>query len=225
MDLAAIRAAIRTEAGYSPQQATGSASNDNLTALVNTTIKKLVVLYELPEMHVEYDLSLVAGTRTYDFPTGIGLNQTMEVWCEFGSDWIPVSYGIGRYQQSVYTATEQSWPVQFWEWRQDLAQLVVWPTPSQAGTLKFSGVREPADLVNDSDTPVIDGMLIALYAAYLLLRRAGAEDAESKAGEFERYRQALLARQMGTATPANLAGGRSVSRGRPYLDYTPSGDL
>lgn len=222
--LSDLRTAIRARAGHSITAGHAAQNDAILTNIINQVQRQLALEYQFPELHLEQDVTLAAGDNTYAFPSDIGINGTMDVWCEWGSEWRPVTHGIGALEQSIYSDTQQSWPIRKWEVRvsdtDDSLTLYVWPTPSQAGKLRFSGQKTPVDMSADSDRSTLDGTLLTLQTAGLLLARQGAQDAQLTLSEAQRLAANLVHRQSVTKRPVNT-GRRVQMHRRPYLDFIP----
>lgn len=222
--LAQIRTDVKVMAGMSVTAGHAAQSDAILTGKINIAQRQLALQYQFPELHLEQDLAIAATDNTYGLPSDIGLNEAMEVWCSWGSEWVPVTYGIGRMEQSVLSSTQHSWPIRKWEIRvsdtDDAQVLYVWPTPSQAGTLRFSGQKAVVDMAADADRSTLDGTLIALYTAGGILAQQKSADAQLRLSEAAAHAEALMSRQSATRDPVQLSR-RHTTRVRPYLDYIP----
>lgn len=220
-----IRRLVRAEAGQSLNGAHAAQSEDILAERINAAQRELSLLYRFPAMHIEQDVSIVAGTTAYAFPANLGLEEVADVWCSFGSEWLPVAAGIGIEEQSTYAPAIQTWPIRKWEVRVSpttAAQtLVVWPTPSQAGTLRMSGRKAITPMVAGTDPSTLDGTLIALHVAGLILDRAKAQDAQIMQARALRMGEALMRAQTATQAPVDLGRRRTHFSPRPGIDYIP----
>lgn len=222
--LAEIRQAVRGEAGMSLSATTGAQGDAILTQRINTAQRHLATEYHWPELQIEQDLPIIAGDVIYAFPTHLGLNETMEVWVNYGADWQKVTYGIGLYERSSYGTNEVGWPIQRWEVKttdvDDTQEIEVWPKPSQGGTLRFTGQKAVADMAADTDRSSIDYLVIAYYVAGLELAKRGKQDAEVMLSAARRRAETLIGRQLATA-PKLVIGRPREQRPRPGIDYIP----
>lgn len=225
LTLAEIQTFVKAEAGISLTAAHTAQSDAVLTHRINMAQRELAMEFTFPETHLEQDLAMVAGTASYAFPSKLGLSETAEVTCDFGSEWVPVRYSIGLVEQSIYTPTQSSWPVEKWEVRisptDATTTLTVWPTPSQAGTLRFSGYKAIVDMTSGTDASTLDGTLIALRVAGYILARQRAQDADLMLSRAAARAGYLMTRQTATQAPIPLGRRRGVQL-RSRLDFLPA---
>ena len=99
----------------------------------------------------------------------------------------------------------------------------VWPIPSIPQTLELAGTLPITQLQNDSDTCVIDDMLIVLSLAAEITARSGYNDAGAKLAKAKAHMQTLQASYPSKFETFNLSGGQRYipgfdrTHGRPVV--------
>lgn len=144
--------------------------------------------FDWPHLRIERQVRLQAGQRFYAVPDDMELERILHIEVRWGDRWCMLAPGIDacQYDQWDSDSGQQAWPVERWRIFED-ERIEVWPVPSQdadvdglEGTLKFTGIKRLARLVDDNDRAVLDNRLIVLYAAAEMLAAAGAKDAKFK---------------------------------------------
>jgi len=213
---------VELEAGMSASTSANTQIQDHLKHIVNKNYAWLYNNYTWPFSVVTTDEALSAGSRYYTINADLDFEGVTEVWSKYGSEWVPVEYGIDPFEQyNLYNSDddERSDPVLRWQ-AYDLTQYEVWPIPASSGTLRMRGRKKLAKLVNDSDTAVLDDYLLALFSAAELLQRQRSDDAQAKFQQANSYLTDLRANNASSKqAPFVVGGGRRRAVLRPGLDY------
>ncbi|CUW38788.1 protein of unknown function [Magnetospirillum sp. XM-1] len=161
---------LRAEAGHSSNPALGQQARAGLVRMLQRVQTHLYNDFDWPHLVVDRDVSLSAGQRYYGFPSDLNYERIVNVHTKQGSQWLPVAFGIGPGELSLYDsdAGVRGAPALNWA-PYETSQLEVWPIPSEAATLRFRGVRQLGPFAADSDTCDLDSDMIVLFAAAELL--------------------------------------------------------
>lgn len=219
---------IITEVQRTARMSTNSSHStynlDYVKLIINREYRWCAQKWAWPFRKIESDVTLVASTQTYTFPTDIRPAGISEVWAQIGDVWYPVQHGIGRFQRSLYDNTETSWPpqrVQFVDDEDGTYSIEVWPIPDQAGTIRLVGQADLPDLSADADKCLIDADVLVLRAASQILAYKDRADAAYLANQAAERANAIL-RNTSNLGPDINHGGRNGKRIlEPYLDYYP----
>lgn len=224
---------LRAKTGKSLNVAMGVSERDTLVSLLQQKQQYLYAAYDWPVLEASFTVPLVAGTTSYNYPSGLAFDYINNVWCQETTPapgrYLRLEYGIEPEHYNCQAQGDQGWPIERWMVKDDptLASGVmfdVWPTPSQAGIVLFRGRRALKPLVSNSDTCTLDSDLIILFTAADILARQKAEDAPTVLADAQRHMRNIARRQTGNKkSPIILGGG--VARGvylRPGIDYIPS---
>lgn len=153
--------------------------------------------FNWPHLRAKRDIAMAAGQRLYDLPTDMQLEKIERVEVKWSGDWLPVERGISSDDLSAYDSDtdERSDPILRWDTAED-GQFEVWPVPSANATqtIRFTGIRDLADFIEDNDSCDIDRDLLVLTAAADL-----AKDKDD-AARFETRARALYAKLKGNST-------------------------
>lgn len=191
---------FRSEIRASGNAAHNQGARENQVQLLQRTQERLWDEHDWAFKRVRRDMPLQAGQRYYVSHEDIFIDRLETVEVRYGSDWLPLHYGIGAAQFSGWDSDldERSWPVERWQVYED-DQFEVWPVPADnadpttlEGTLRLNGIRNLKPFVADDDTATLDDMLISLYAAAEHLASRGAEDAPLKLRLAEKRLATLL---------------------------------
>ena len=201
---------LRAEAMMATDSAVGQSKNPALKALLKRVYAMLYDEHEWPFLTgVWADKSLVAGSRYYDFPTTINMENTVKVFRSWGNIWSEVDYG---FDPSVYNAVDsdddaRSDPVQAWRIYSG-TQFEVWPLPATNSTLRFTGKAAMGAFEADADTCVLDDHMVVLFAAAELM----ADQPRGAAVKAMAERRLAQVKAMGNKTPSFQIGGQSSAR-------------
>lgn len=190
--LLSLIAQLRAETGRSQDVSAGVDEVENLKVILQRTQEILYEEYEWPHLRVQKTISLSAGQKNYDLPSGLNFDRIQDVKLRYNSVYTDVERGITFDDYSVFDSNastpEQSFPVLKWDIRHtgSSEQLEVWPIPSQTATLYMFGTKILGDLIQESDTAELDDRLIVLFAAAEILSRQKSNDAKMKLSQAER---------------------------------------
>lgn len=187
---------LRAETGRSTSVAVGVDDLDQLKEVLNSTYQTLYMNHDWAHlMKVFPRVTLNAGQRYYNFPTGLNSERVTRVvvWRDgIASD---ITRGIGPEEYNTYDpeADERSEPALAWDvrWTGSADQIEIWPLPSTNNQeLQFTGVQAAPRLVNDTDLCLLDDDLVVLFAAAELLGDKGGKGKLSKAQDHLRLLKA-----------------------------------
>lgn len=160
---------------------------------------------------VRKELTAVVGQQYYDLPAGIDFDRLEKPeFTNVNNFRYRIAYGIGQEEYNLFRSDlgVQASPVMRW----DLVntggklQIELWPIPSTAQTIMLSGVMPLAQMVNDSDTCVIDDLVLVLYTAAEALARKQSPDTMAKAEKAKAALESLRASFPSKFDKFNLAG-------------------
>lgn len=199
--------------------------------LISDKQKWLANEYDFPFLEDRFDSPVPKNGRYVTFPTidnegvtiAMNLERPYKVEVFWNQIWSELMYGIGsqefNYLNSDIPGQIQD-PIQRWRWSQE-GQFEVWPMPSTAQTVRFTGQRALDTLATGADTADLDDEMLVLFVASDLLMRSKQADAQiclSQATERLRaQRGAYPNRPMG----CNLAGEGSTQEWRSRTRLTP----
>jgi hypothetical protein len=144
------------------------------------------------------ELAATAGARYYAVPAGIDFNCLEEpIYTNVATYRYRISNGIGQEEYNVFRSDlgVQSSPVMRWQLINvaGVLKIELWPIPSVAQAIVFTGLLPITQMILDSDLCVIDDLALVLYTAAEYLARKGAADAGAKAAKAKVHMDALKA--------------------------------
>lgn len=217
---------VKLEAKETTNATQATSRDPYIKQIINREYRWLGQQFRWPLRHSEVEVSLVALTKTYTFPATLNPAHINEVWYQIGTTWLPLPHVIGRLDRSVFDDSNPSWPPQRFEFQPDTGTgtftFEVWPVPSEAGKLRFSGQQKITDLVNNGDVCVIDADVLVLRAASQILLSKEPQLAAIKAAQAEK-RAADIVKKMTTGIGRPLQHGRRRVELVPWEDYIPPG--
>lgn len=190
--LLSLIAQLRAETGRTQDVAVGVDEVENLKVILQRTQETLYEEYEWPHLRVQKTLSLSAGQRYYDLPSGLNFDRIQQVKLRYGSVYVDLDRGIDFDDYSAYDSNAgtpvRSFPTQKWDIRDTGSgeQIEVWPIPNTSATVYMFGTKTLGNLIQDSDTADLDDRLIVLFAAAEILARQKSNDAKMKLSQAER---------------------------------------
>lgn len=164
---------------------------------------------------------IAAGSRYYDFPANLNIDQPFTVWVKSGGSWDEIPFGISPAEYSVHDSDEdvRADPIQRWDWYGgggESAQFEVWPMPAtndtepSYGSIRFEGKKILTPLTSNAARADIDDIVLSLFSAGTLFAETGKDKAALEKFEAGNTR-------IGTLTGARASGVR-VAFGRGVID-------
>lgn len=183
--LSVIRAKLKAE--LRDAQETNTLTDTEYNYAIDSKQRDLCLAYDWEFLKHDWNLSCTSGTRYFNIPTTdtrsatntINFERPVSVNVLWGTLWVPVCYGIGPDEYSVYEGTTRTAdPILRWRMSTDTSeaanadQIEVWPVPNAIQTLRFSGQRDSITLDSDADKADLDDLLLVYWVAadYLAMR-------------------------------------------------------
>lgn len=165
---------VRLESFRSTSTALGQNEEAHIKHFVNRFYEWLFFDYNWPFLKIpDADKAILAGSFKYDPPASIDLERIEKVDVLYGGVWQPVERGISmdEYNQMSPEDNERFDPILKYDiwWTGSAPQIIVWPRPASATTLRFQGRKAFMRLVSNTDICLLDDTLIALFCAAELL--------------------------------------------------------
>jgi hypothetical protein len=166
-NLGTMTAMLRKECRYASDSSAGQSKNPALKELLKRTYIMLYDDHDWPHLtSVWEDKAIVAGSRFYDFPANINMENAVKVFHRYQQVWQPVEEGFDTRAYNIVDSDidERRDPVQAWR-VYDGTQFEVWPIPQTNGTLRFVGKKALPVFEADEDVCLLDDHLVVLFAA------------------------------------------------------------
>ena len=193
---------LRSESGHAISSALGKSTQEMMVNLLNRVQRRLWEDFAWPFLQVKKHITLQAGQRYYDIPSGLTLERVQSASFKNGSSWEKILYGISTYDYTIHDSDtgSRSWPI--WKYEAyGVSQVEVWPIPSENtntttgdGLFRLEGTGNLSTFVSMSDTADLDDQLIVLFASSELLTRQKSPDAQLKGQQAQVHYQRLRAR-------------------------------
>ncbi|MDE2098691.1 MAG: hypothetical protein KGL39_15665 [Patescibacteria group bacterium] len=155
-------------------------------------------------------LAAVVGQQYYDVPAGIDFDRLEEpTFTNVSNFRYRIQYGIGQEEYNLFRSDlgVKASPVMRWQMVNIPAlQIELWPIPSVPQSIIYTGLLPLAPMVADTDTCVIDDLVLVLFTAAELLARKGSGDAQAKAAKAKAALDSLKASFPSKFDTFNLAG-------------------
>ena len=156
-------------------------------------------------------LPAVVGTQYYNLPAGIDFDRLEEkVYTNVVNFRYQMSYGITQDDYNIYRSDQRVIGSPCFRWQliniNSVLQIELWPIPSVAQTIYFTGLLPLVQMVADTDTCVIDDMALVLFSAAEQLARKGSGDAQAKGAKAKAYLDTLKASFPSRYDSFNMAG-------------------
>lgn len=206
-----LRKMANAECGEEMDETISPALKPVWNQIFNNQQTFLDALHSFLRGKVTVDLAAVAGTRYYTVPTGIDMDRLeLPVYTNVGSFRQRIEYGITQADYNVYRSDQSVTGSPVFRWQliniASVLKVELWPIPSVAQTITFTGLLPLTAMSADSDACVIDDMALVLYSAAEYLLRKGSGDAGSKAQKAKAYLDSLKASFPSRYDRFNLAG-------------------
>lgn len=143
-------------------------------------------------------LPAVVGQQYYAMPAGIDFDHLEKPsFVNVANFRYRLGYGIGQEEYNIFRSDlgVTASPVMRWQMINAGSglQVEMWPIPSVPQSLVFTGLLPLTQMVNDSDTCVIDDLALVLFTAAEILARKGSGDAQAKAAKAKAHMDAIKA--------------------------------
>lgn len=92
---------LRAEVGHTTEAALGKNKRAQLVRILQRTQQWLYDDFDWPFLNKQHDIDLNAGQRFYDFPSGVQIEHVKSYAVRWGSQYLPLTNGIGAAQYSA----------------------------------------------------------------------------------------------------------------------------
>lgn len=208
--LSTVRDMLKAELAFSLEPNVAVADDKRLGVLIESAQQRIASKWDFPFKETKIDIAMVAGTRFYNLPNVV-FERPVVVETKWLTIFLPVDYGIGSTEYNVVHEGDRLDPVQQWQFS-SLTQFEVWPTPSTAYNVRFTGqaplsTLRTAGALDDAKTLDLDDLLVVYMATYeiaarrkfadapLLLRKALERLAEVRASNPQREEPVVFGQQ------------------------------
>ena len=205
---------LRAECELATDAGVGQSANPALRVLLRRTQEMLYDEHDWPHLDgVWFDVTLNPGQRYYDFPAGLNYERAAQASIHWANTWLPMSFGFGPSQYNIFNSdqNERSDPATKWRVYDD-TRFEVWPLPATQGSMRFIGSRSLGSFSSDTDTCVLDGTMVVLFAA--AEKMAGKPRGKVLASNAQRRLDQMKARSS-NAAGAFRVGSTHEERGGP----------
>lgn len=210
--LSVLRKMLNAECGNVLDETIAPGGVDIDNQILNDEQTFLVNQHSLLLQKARAEIALVQGTQYYTFPTTLDIDRVEKpAYVRIGNQFrYRVDFGIGQQEYNAFDSGRgiQGTPVRRWDIVivNGVRKVEVWPIPSSPQTLMLAGTLPLVAMVADTDTCVIDDMLIVLFAAAEKLTRNGQPDAQAKIAKATAYLNSLKASTPSKFDSFNLSG-------------------
>ena len=186
--LLSLIAQLRAETGRSQDVAVGIDEVENIKVQLARKQEELYDKHDWLHIKVQKTVSLAAGQRYYDLPSGLNFDKIDQVALEYNGIYQDICKGIDLKDYTAYDSNaatpDRSSQALKWDIRHtgSSEQIEIWPIPSDnTQTLYFYGSKSLGALVQEADTADLDDRLIVLSLAAQILKRQKSPDANDVA--------------------------------------------
>src|SRR6478609_2926360 len=216
-----LRRMLRAEVSQSLNTAQGVNAQGQYDMMLDRSQKELWDAYDWPHLNYVVTVPISAGQSVYPYPAEMpfeAINRITATDLTLGTAINAVTYPPP--QEAFNMAGTRGWPPQWWGHQvlvtagktDPKGQLVLFPVPSQAGTLQLLGPAPCNPLVADADVAVLDDTLITLFAAAEILAQQKNEGASLKLQKANQYLRRLLANQSADKRDITVLGGAQIAQ-------------
>lgn len=215
---------LKAELGYALEDGLATAEDARLTLLLDHTQKWLMGEYDWPFLKRTGDVLLAVADRTATLPATLDMDRSVQVSVFNNNIWLPLTYGITAEDFSVWNsdAGAVASPIIKWQYASNTT-FEVWPRPSTATTVRFTGMKLVSALTTGTDVAELDDQLIVLYAAADIASGQNKPDAPAKLARAQTRFKSLTAAYPKPFQTFKLGGGCQFSPDRDYMGGTVSG--
>jgi hypothetical protein len=208
--LVALRQMLNVEAGEEMDETISPARVAINNALLNNQQAFLDNQHTFLRGKVVVTLAATVGTQYYDLPNGIDFDRLeSDVYTNVVNFRYRMTYGITQDDYNIYRSDQRVVGAPCFKWQlinTTKLQIELWPIPSVAQTIYFTGVMPLVAMVADTDPCVIDDMALVLFTAAEVLARKGAADASAKGAKAKAYLDNLRGSFPSRYSVFNMAG-------------------
>lgn len=155
----------------------------------------------------------VIGQQYYNVPAGIDFDRLEQpTFTNVNNFRYRIGYGIGQEEYNLFRSDlgVTASPVMRWQMvnvgSPAALKIELWPIPSVAQSIVFTGLLPLTPMVLDTDTCVIDDLVLVLFTAAEILARKGSGDAQAKGAKAKAALDSLKASFPIKYETFNLAG-------------------
>lgn len=229
--LSVLLAMLKAEMGSDTDSNVAPGADSLWMSVLGNQQKWLATEMDWPFLELRADVTLVPGTRYYNFPViqGFAFDLSSEILaqCYWSTYWNDIRMGINiaDFNSLNPDLNVRVDPVRAWQLYNSGAgattQFEVWPLPATATQLRLTGQRVLNPLVASTDTADLDDMLIVLFTAAELLQRMNQQDAPAKLSKAQKLLARLRGGMVAPTEIFNIGAGRGQTRrdweGRPTV--------
>ena len=210
--LATLRAMLNAEIGAEMDETISPANIPIHNRLLNTQQRFLISQHAYLLGKVRVELPLIVGQQYYDPPGGIDFDRLdLPLFTNVNNFRYEVKYGIGQPEYNYWDSSRglKSSPVFNWDrvLINGVKKIEVWPIPLVPQTLMLSGTALVTDMGNDTDTCVIDDLVLVLFTAARILAKNGNQDAQAVLAQAQATLNALRGDMPSKFDTFNMKGG------------------
>jgi hypothetical protein len=211
--LSNLRKMLNAEMGNVLDETVAPGSVDIDNQILNDQQAFLVNQHAFLLQKARAEVALTLGTQYYNFPsTQLDIDRVERpAYVRIGNQFrYRVEFGIGQQEYNAFDSGRgiMGTPVRRWDLVivNSARKIEVWPIPSADQTLMLAGTLPLTAMVSDSDTCVIDDMLLVLFSAAEKLTRQGQPDAPAKLAKATAYLNSLKASAPSRFDTFNMSG-------------------
>lgn len=205
--LADLLRRTRIEARHSTNAGAGISSDGQIREMLARIQEVEWLDHPWRHLRVRRDITTADGANLYDWPLDLAFDRVIYAFVKWGESWRPLSPGITEVEYNNQAEGEKQDPPRRWDYREG-NKLELWPTPTQALTVRLWGIKTLGPLVADGDIATLDDRLLILLAAAELLTQQKAPDAAAKLTAANRVRAALKGHGTKSKVGSFLSGQR-----------------
>jgi hypothetical protein len=179
---------LRVAARLSLNPAHNVQTRSSQVTLLQVEQERLWADFDWPHLRVERQIPLAAGQRYYDTPADMAVDRIEKIELFTNGAWYILQPGIDGEHYSAWNSDldARSYPPRRWKLNDD-EDVELWPisdtngdATTREGYIKFTGIRNLRDLVDDGDRADLDDDMLVGYVAAQMLAASGAKDAKLK---------------------------------------------
>ncbi len=215
--LLTLRKMLNVETGDEMDETISPANVDINNQLLNNQQLFLANNHSYLVGKTRVELPAVVGTQYYDLPAGIDFDHLDKPeFTNVANFRYRLGFGIGQEEYNLFRSDlgVQASPVMKWDFVNvaGVRKIEMWPIPSVAQTIMFSGLLKVAVMTTDASVCVIDDMALVLYTAAENLAAKESPRAGMMAAKAKSYMDALKAAYPSKFERFNMAGTQPALR-------------